>query len=41
MTLRTRLKRLVLKTIYFSKSDTMRDIVLGFFINRYEFGLKI
>lgn len=37
--LRTRLKRLVRKTICFSKSENMHDIVLGLFINRYEFGL--
>jgi len=41
LTLRTRLKRLVRKTICFSKSETMHDIVLGLFINRYEFGLAI
>ncbi|MCA9507765.1 MAG: hypothetical protein KC505_05010 [Myxococcales bacterium] len=41
LTLRTRLKRLVRKTICFSKSETMHDIVLGLFINKYEFGLEI
>ncbi|WP_420882944.1 IS1 family transposase [Zooshikella ganghwensis] len=38
LTLRTRIKRLCRKTICFSKSDKMHDIVIGIFINRYEFG---
>ena len=37
---RTRIKRLVRKTICFSKSCKMHDIVIGLFINRYEFGLE-
>ena len=41
LTLRTRIKRLGRKTICFSKSETMHDIVLGLFINRYEFGIAI
>jgi len=41
LTLRTRLKRLVRKTICFSKSLAMHDIVIGLFINRYEFGLSV
>lgn len=41
LTLRTRLKRLVRKTICFSKSIQMHDIVIGLFINRFEFGLAI
>lgn len=41
LTLRTRIKRLVRKTICFSKSSQMHDIVIGLFINRYEFGLVI
>ena len=41
LTLRTRIKRLVRKTICFSKSSQMHDIVIGLFINRYEFGLTI
>ena len=41
LTLRTRLKRLARKTICFSKSIQMHDIVLGLFINRYAFGLQI
>ena len=39
--LRTRLKRLVRKTICFSKSIAMHDTVIGLFINRYEFGLSV
>ena len=41
LTLRTRLKRLVRRTICFSKSTELHDIVIGLFINRYEFGLPI
>ena len=41
LTLRTRIKRLVRKTICFSKSILMHDIVIGLFVNRYEFGLQI
>ena len=41
LTLRTRIKRLARKTICFSKSEEMHDIVIGLFINRYEFGLDI
>ena len=37
----SRIKRLARKTIYFSKSEEMHDIVIGLFINRYEFGLDI
>ena len=36
--LRTRIKRLVRRTIGFSKTERMHDLVLGLFINRYEFG---
>jgi insertion element IS1 protein InsB len=36
--LRTRIKRLVRRTICFSKTTTMHDVVIGLFINRYEFG---
>jgi len=41
LTLRTRIKRLVRKTICFSKSTRMHDIVIGLFVNRYEFGLGV
>jgi len=37
-TLRARIKRLVRKTICFSRSVLMHDLVIGLFINRYEFG---
>ena len=37
LTLRTRIKRLTRRTICFSKSEKMHDIVIGLFINRYEF----
>lgn len=39
--LRTRIKRLARKTICFSKSEEMHDLVIGLFINRYEFGMSI
>ena len=39
--LRTRIKRLVRRTICFSKTTMMHDLVLGLFINRYEFGVAI
>jgi insertion element IS1 protein InsB len=41
LTLRTRIKRLVRKTICFSRSIEMHDIVIGLFVNRYEFGLPV
>ena len=41
LTLRTGIKRLARKTICFSKLEKMHDIVIGLFINRYEFGLVI
>ena len=41
LNLRTRIKRLVRKTICFSKTELMHDLVIGLFINRYEFGLLI
>ena len=37
--LRTRIKRLVRRTICFSKTERMHDLVIGLFINRYEFGV--
>ena len=36
--LRTRIKRLARRTICFSKTEPMHDLVIGLFINRYEFG---
>ena len=41
LTFRTRIKRLVRKTICFSKSIQMHEIVIGLFINRFEFGLAV
>ena len=41
LTLRTRIKRLARKTICFSKSIQMHDIVIGLFVNRYEFGIAV
>jgi insertion element IS1 protein InsB len=41
LTLRTRIKRLARKTICFSTSIQMHDIVIGLFVNRYEFGLPV
>ncbi len=35
---RTRIKRLVRRTICFSKTERIHDLVIGLFINRYEFG---
>jgi len=39
--MRTRIKRLVCRTICFSKTERMHDLVLGLFINRYEFGVSV
>jgi insertion element IS1 protein InsB len=41
LTLRTRIKRLVRKTICFSKSIQMHDLVIGLFVNRYAFGRTV
>ncbi|MBK1720389.1 hypothetical protein CKO27_22645 [Thiocystis violacea] len=41
LTLRTRIKRLARKTICFSKLETRHDIVIGLFINRYDFGRSV
>jgi hypothetical protein len=41
LTLRTRIKRLVRKTICFSQSTQMHDLVLGLFVNRYAFGRAV
>jgi insertion element IS1 protein InsB len=41
LTFRTRLKRLMRKTICFSKSMLLHDIVIGLFVNRYEFGMLV
>jgi hypothetical protein len=39
--LRTWMKRLVRRTLCFSKTEQMHDLVIGLFINRYEFGRAI
>lgn len=41
LTLRTCIKCLVHKTICFSKSTRMHDIVIGLFVNRYAFGRTV
>jgi insertion element IS1 protein InsB len=41
LTWRTRIKRLVRKTICFSKSIRLHDMVIGLFVTRYEFGMVI
>ena len=41
LTLWTRIKRLTRKTICFSRSIQMHDIIIGLFVNRYEFGLPV
>ena len=41
LTLRTRIKRLARKTICFSKLERMHDVVIGLFVNRYEFGIAV
>ena len=38
---RTRIKRLVRRTICCSKTEHMYDLVIGLFSNRYEFGRSI
>ncbi|MGJ3495651.1 IS1 family transposase, partial [Piscirickettsia salmonis] len=39
--IKTRIKRLARKTICFSKSKKMHDVVIGLFINKFEFGKAI
>jgi insertion element IS1 protein InsB len=41
LTLRTRIKRLVRRTICFSKSIQLHELGIGLFINRFEFGLPV
>jgi insertion element IS1 protein InsB len=41
LTLRTRMKRVVRKTICFSKTTQMHDLVVGLFVNRYAFGRAV
>ena len=37
----TGIKRLMRRTLCFSKTERMHDLVIGLFINRYEFGRLI
>ena len=39
--LRTRIKRLMRRTLCLSKTTTIHDVVIGLFINRYECGVAI
>ena len=41
LTLRTRIKRLQRKTICFSKITQIHDLVIGLYINKYEFVREI
>ena len=41
LNLRTRLKRLTRKTICFSKSEKMHELVIGLYINKNEFGINV
>jgi insertion element IS1 protein InsB len=41
LTLRTRIKRLARKRSAFRASIWLHDVVIGLFINRYEFGRAV
>jgi insertion element IS1 protein InsB len=41
LTLRTRLRRLARKTLCFSRSSLMHDLVIGLYMNRVEFGCAV
>jgi insertion element IS1 protein InsB len=41
LTWRTRITRLMCKTLCFSPSIQMHDIVIGLFVNRYACGLRV
>ena len=41
LTLRTRLKRLARKTLCFSRSRVMHDLLIGLYMNRVEFGRAV
>ena len=41
LTLRTRLKRLARKTLCFSRSRVMHDLLVGLYMNRVEFGRAV
>src|SRR5215470_9843632 len=41
LTLRTRLKRLARKTLCFSRSCVLHDLIIGLYMNRVEFGCTV
>jgi insertion element IS1 protein InsB len=41
LTLRTRLKRLARKTLCFTRSRVMHDLLIGLYMNRVEFGCAV
>jgi insertion element IS1 protein InsB len=41
LNLRTWIKRLSRKTIFFSKCEKIHDIVIGLLINKVEFGIDV
>ncbi len=41
LTLRTRLKRVARKTLCFSRSRVMHDLLIGVYMNRVEFGCAV
>jgi insertion element IS1 protein InsB len=41
LTLRTRLKRFARKTLCFSRSCLMHDLLIGLYMNRVEFGCAV
>jgi insertion element IS1 protein InsB len=41
LTLRTRLKRFARKTLCFSRSCVMHDLIIGLYMNRVEFGCAV
>ena len=41
LTLRTRLRRLARKTLSFSRSCVMHDLLIGLYMNRVEFGCAV
>jgi len=41
LTLRTRLKRLARKTLCFSRAWVMHDLLIGLYMNRFEFGCVV
>jgi insertion element IS1 protein InsB len=41
LNLRTRMKRLVRRTLCFANTTPIHDLVSGLFVNRYEFGLAL